>query len=117
MKRKEMVKSNEDFQEIIHNKRFITNKLFTIYIKSYPQSYPQFGIAVKKSYGTAVDRNKIKRQVRFLVDNYKKEFKNSVKYIIMIKNTCKNVSFQEMETSFASLIKEIKWTKKLKLEY
>ena len=108
MKRKEMVKSNEDFQEIIHNKRFVTNKLFTIYTKSYPQSYPQFGIAVKKSYGTAVDRNKIKRQVRFLVDNYKKEYKNSVKYIIMIKNTCNNVSFQEMETSFASLIKEIK---------
>ena len=108
MKRKEMVKSNEDFQEIIHNKRFVTNKLFTIYTKSYPQSYPQFGIAVKKSYGTAVDRNKIKRQVRFLADNYKKKFKNSVKYIIMIKNTCKNVSFQEMETSFASLIKEIK---------
>lgn len=108
MKRIEMVKSNEDFQKIIHNKRFVTNKLFTIYTKSYPQSYPQFGIAVKKSYGTAVDRNKIKRQIRFLVDNYKKEFKNSVKYIIMIKNTCKNVSFQEMETSFASLIKEIK---------
>ena len=108
MKRIEMVKANNDFQEIIHNKKFVTNKLFTIYTKSYPQSYPQFGIAVKKSFGTAVDRNKIKRQIRFLVDNYKKEFKNSSKYIIMIKNTCKNVSFQEMETSFASLIKEIK---------
>lgn len=114
MKRIEMVKSNEDFQEIIHNKKFVTNKLFTIYTKSYQQSYPQFGIAVKKSFGTAVDRNKIKRQVRFLVDNYKKEFKNSSKYIIMIKNTCKNVPFNEMNTSFASLIKEIKWTKKLK---
>lgn len=108
MKRIEMVKSNEDFQEIIHNKKFVTNKLFTIYTKSYPQSYPQFGIAVKKSFGTAVDRNKIKRQVRFLVDNYKKEFKNSAKYIIIIKNTCKNVPFNEMNTSFASLIKEIK---------
>ena len=108
MKRIETVKSNEDFQEIIHNKKFVTNKLFTIYIKSYQQSYPQFGIAVKKSFGTAVDRNKIKRQVRFLVDNYKKEFKNSAKYIIMIKNTCKNVPFNEMNTSFASLIKEIK---------
>lgn len=108
MKRIEMVKSNEDFQEIIHNKKFVTNKLFTIYIKNYPQSYPQFGIAVKKNFGTAVDRNKIKRQVRFLVDNYKKEFKNSAKYIIMIKNTCKNVPFNEMNTSFASLIKEIK---------
>ena len=117
MKRIETVKSNEDFQEIIHNKKFVTNKLFTIYTKSYQQSYPQFGIAVKKSFGTAVDRNKIKRQIRFLVDNYKKEFKNSTKYIIMIKNTCKNVSFNEMNTSFASLIKEIKWTKKLKLEY
>ena len=114
MKRIEMVKSNEDFQEIIHNKKFVTNKLFTIYTNSYQQSYPQFGIAVKKSFGTAVDRNKIKRQVRFLVDNYKKEFKNSSKYIIMIKNTCKNVPFNEMNTSFASLIKENKWTKKLK---
>ena len=108
MKRIEMVKSNKDFQEIIHNKKFVTNKLFTIYTKSYQQSYPQFGIAVKKSFGTAVDRNKIKRQVHFLVDNYKKEFKNSFKYIIMIKNTCKNVPFNEMNTSFASLIKEIK---------
>ena len=108
MKRIDLVKSNEDFQEIIHNKKFVTNKLFTIYTKSYPQSYPQFGIAVKKSFGTAVDRNKIKRQIRFLVDNYKKEFKNSYKYIIMIKNTCKNVSFQELESSFTSLIKEIK---------
>ena len=108
MKRIEMVKSNEDLQEIIHNKKFVTNKLFTIYPTSYQQSYPQFGIAVKKSFGTAVDRNKIKRQVRFLVDNYKKEFKNSSKYIIMIKNTCKNVPFNEMNTSFASLIKEIK---------
>ena len=108
MKRIETVKSNEDFQEIIHNKKFVTNKLFTIYTKSYKQSYPQFGIAVKKSFGTAVDRNKIKRQIRFLVDNYKKEFKNSSKYIIMIKNTCKNVPFNEMNTSFASLIKEIK---------
>ena len=117
MKRIEMVKANKDFQEIIHNKKFVTNKLFTIYLKSYPQSYPQFGIAVKKSYGDSVDRNKIKRQVRFLVDTYKKEFKNSAKYIIMIKNTCKYVSFQELESSFTSLIKEIKWTKKLKLEY
>lgn len=108
MKRIEMIKSNEDFQEIIHNKKFVTNKLFTIYTKCYQQSYPQFGIAVKKSFGTAVDRNKIKRQIRFLVDNYKKEFKNSSKYIIMIKNTCKNVPFNEMNTSFASLIKEIK---------
>ena len=48
MKRREMVKENQDFQEIIHNHRFLTNECFTIYQKSYQQSYPQFGIAVKK---------------------------------------------------------------------
>lgn len=50
MKRREMVKENQDFQEIIHNHRFLTNECFTIYQKSYSQSYPQFGIAVKKKF-------------------------------------------------------------------
>ena len=109
MKRREMVKENQDFQEIIHNHRFLTNECFTIYQKSYQQSYPQFGIAVKKSFGHAVSRNKIKRQVRNLVDKYKKLFKNDTKYIIMIKRTSKEASFNELNEALSSLIKEIKW--------
>lgn len=108
MKRREMVKENQDFQEIIHNHRFLTNECFIIYQKSYSQSYPQFGIAVKKSFGHAVSRNKIKRQVRSLVDKYKKLFKNDTKYIIMIKNSCKNKNFSELENCFTRLIKETK---------
>lgn len=108
MKRREMVKENQDFQEIIHNHKFLTNECFTIYQKGYQHSYPQFGIAIKKNFGNAVERNKIKRQVRSLVDKYKKSFKNDTKYIIMIKNSCKNKNFPELEAYFTELIKENK---------
>ncbi len=108
MKRREMVKENQDFQEIIHNHKFLTNECFTIYKKRYQHSYPQFGIAIKKNFGNAVERNKIKRQVRSLVDKYKKSFKNDTKYIIMIKNSCKNKNFTELEVHFTELIKENK---------
>lgn len=108
MKKYEMIKKNTDFQSIFQNKKVIHNNLFSIFYKSYPQSYPQFGIAIKKNYGTAVERNKIKRQVRNILDNNKKEFKNNKRYIIMIKNTCIKKSYPQLNESLTSLIKEIK---------
>jgi len=107
MKRYEMIKKNKDFQEIIHNKKVIHSPLFSIYKKNYPQTYPQvkFGIAVKKSFGNAVERNKIKRQIRNIVDKHKKEFKKGNYYIIMIKNTCIEKSYPQLEENFTSLIR------------
>lgn len=107
MKRYEMIKRNEDFQEVFKAKKFKTNSLFTIYKLSYPQSYPQFGIAIKKSFGSAVDRNRIKRQIRNIIDNNKMLFQKQYRYIIMVKNACNNKTFEELNKNLTSLIKEI----------
>ena len=37
---------------------------------------PKFGLAVSKKIGNAVERNHLKRQMRVILDNHKKEFKN-----------------------------------------
>ena len=108
MKRREMVKENQDFQEIIHNHRFLTNECFTIYQKSYQQSYPQFGIAVKKSFGHAVSRNKIKRQVRSLVDKYKKLYESMSdeefdKYMTNFVNDKDHNFYLEIDTFIVSI--------------
>ena len=65
------VKKNREFSNIIHNGVFYKNKSYTIYYKDNDLDYYRFGISVSKKLGKAVDRNKYKRQLRFIIDKYK----------------------------------------------
>lgn len=113
MKRYEMIKSKKDFTFIINNQKFRKSDFFVIYKQKANINYPQFGIAISKSFGKAVDRNKIKRQTRNIIDNNKYLFKNGYKYIIMIRKAANDVSYQELSENLVSLvIKEIKWNLK-----
>lgn len=107
MKRIEMIKEKKDFSRIINNKKYHGNKYFVIYEIEEINNYPHFGIAISKKYGKAFERNKIKRQVRNIVDKYKKLFKNNHNYIIMIKKSCYDQSYQQLDHEFQKLIKEI----------
>lgn len=66
----------------------------------------KFGIAIGKKVGNAVTRNKLKRQVRYIIDNNKNMFSKGFNYIIMIRKSCANVKFSILSTSLISLIKE-----------
>lgn len=104
MKRNEMIKSSRDFTTIIKNEKFIKNKEFTIYIRKSNYSYPHFGIAVSKKLGNAVKRNKLKRQMRVIIDEWKKELNENKDYIIIMKENTKNLNFQELRKSFRNLM-------------
>ncbi len=107
MKKYEIVKSKMDFNNIIKNSPFIKNKNFVIYIRKKEESNPKFGIAISKSVGNAVERNKLKRRLRSIIDNSKNDFKKERDYIIMIKRSCKELNYQEMKIELDSLLKEI----------
>lgn len=107
MKRIETIKKSSDFQKIINNSKFVKNSYFVIYTFPKPEPNPKFGIAVGKSLGNAVTRNKLKRQIRNIIDNQKSLFPNSHNYIIMIKRNCLNANFSQLEDSFKKLMKEI----------
>lgn len=108
MKRYEMVKSHEDFNNIINNGRFIKNNYFVIYYINNESNKNHFGIAVGKKLGNAVIRNKYKRQIRVILDENKNYFNKDKDYIIMIKKNCEELSYQDMNKELSSLIKEIK---------
>ncbi len=97
MKRYEMIKKHEDFTNIINNGKKKSGKYIIIFSLSKKFEKPNFGIAVGKKVGNAVERNKIKRQVRNIIDKNRFLFQNFTNYIIMIKRGIKTASFNEIE--------------------
>lgn len=84
MKQKFVLKKNEDFKRLIDNKIFFVNGTFSIYVAKNNLGYARFGISVGKKHGNAVARNKIKRQLRMMIDEVF-PFANSYDYMIMVR--------------------------------
>ncbi len=106
MKKFEVVKRHEEFNDIINNAKYKKNENFTIYIRKGNYPYPRFGIAISKKVGIAVVRNKLKRQIRSIIDFNKAAFKNYTDYIIMIKRSCLSLTYQQMNDKLIELIKD-----------
>ena len=106
MKKYEVVKKNTDFNDIINTGKCLKSYCYNIYYKDGDSLYPKFGIAVSKKYGNAVERNKVKRQVRSLIDHHKNLFSNGKNYIIMIRKGVKELTYLEMEQDLVKLLQK-----------
>ena len=101
------VKKNYEFSNIIHSSNYVKNRSYVIYYKNNNLNYFRFGISVSKKLGNAVLRNKYKRQLRNIIDKYKKNYQNPLDYIIIIKNGYKDLDFESKENDFVYLINKI----------
>lgn len=104
MKKRNVVKNNRDFNRIIELKNVVKNSYFVIYFEKTDQNEAHFGISVGKKIGNAVVRNKLKRQIRNIIDKNKKYYSNGADYIIMVRKSCLNISFLEKENYLIALL-------------
>ena len=104
MKKRDVVKSNELFNEIIQKGKRISNKYFVICMMKKDIKMNNYGIAVGTKVGNAVTRNKIKRQMRNIIDNNIELFPNYHNYIIICKKDVLDISFKEMEKELVTLL-------------
>jgi len=106
MKKLYIVKNQRDFDKIINNGNVKKNRSFIIYSINNNLPYDRFGITVGKKLGNAVFRNKYKRKIRAIIDNYKKDYINNKDYIIMLRRSAIDKKYLELNKDFLSLMND-----------
>lgn len=105
MKKINIVKKNRDFSRIIKNNRPIKSNLFVIYLEKNTNDIYKFGISASKKVGNAVTRNRLKRQIKSILD--KNTYKNNFNCIIIIKKDIIDKNFDEMTKDLNILIDKL----------
>ena len=116
MKKINILKNSRDFDRIIKGNKPYKFKDYIIYIERNTNDIYKFGISVGKKIGNAVNRNKVKRQLKSIID--KKDYQNNFNCIIIVGKGINERTFDCIKENLLvalrnlNLIKEIKHEKK-----
>lgn len=106
MIKKYRVRKNEDFSKIIKKRKSVADQSFIVYYYKKQEPYSRVGISVSKKLGNAVERNKIKRQVRMMFANIY-DFDNSPSdLVVIIRKGYLEKSFSDNQNNLEKLIKK-----------
>lgn len=104
MKKNEIVKKTQEFQNIIRNKKqFVSNELILYYVEN--DSF-QIGISIPKKFVNAVGRNYLRRQIRSIVSNI--DYRNiKYKIILIIRKDYMKLTYIEKEKEITKFIERL----------
>lgn len=105
MKKINILKNSRDFDRIIKNNKPYKYKDYIIFIERNTNDVYKFGLSVGKKIGTAVDRNKVKRQLKFIID--KKDYQNNFNCIIIVGKGINEKTFEEREKNLLFALKNL----------
>jgi len=104
MKKKFVLKSNQDIEKLVKLRKSVGNKYYVIYYNECTET--KVAISVSKKVGNAVVRNYQKRVVRdILTKNFNKL--SNKQMLVVIKKNCLDISYQDKEQMLKILLSKI----------
>ncbi len=114
MKKINIIKESRDFDRIIHNNKPYKYKDYIIYVERNTNNVYKFGLSVGKKIGNAVNRNKVKRQLKYIIDQ--KDYQNNFNCIIIVGKGIKERTFEERKDNLLKALENLKLIKEKKYE-
>lgn len=104
MKNNNALRSKKDFERLFEKKTSYYSSFFIIHASKNNKSSFRFAISVnKKNFKKAVDRNKIKRQIRAIINEIK-ETNKGVDFLIIPKNNFLKIEFIKKKNDLLHLL-------------
>lgn len=114
MKKINIIKSNDEYNRIIKNIKPYKTKELIVFVEKKETDKYRFGFSISKKIGKAVIRNKIKRQLKNILD--KNNYENNFNCIIMVRKGFLNSSFSDIEKLLNDILMNLKVIKESKSE-
>lgn len=106
MKKIDIIKSSDEYTEIINNGKTRKNKYYSLFYRN-SNNNNRYGITIPKKLGIAVLRNKTKRRVKNIIDKNKNTIQNGYDYVIIVKKGILELTYLDMEKELLKLMKSI----------
>jgi ribonuclease P protein component len=100
------IKKNEEIKALIDKRTTVGNQHFTVYYQRTSVDSFRFAVSVNKKWGTAPERNKMKRRIRDVVSRNKNQL-HHIDFLIVTKATTKGIGFEKIKESLSSLLMKL----------
>lgn len=109
MKKINRLRKNHDFQRVINSKNSLVSKHLVIYFIKNKTNETRIGISISKKFMNAVGRNKIRRQVRSILDDPENKdiWNKSYDVVLIIRKPFISANYSEKLLVINKLMKRI----------
>lgn len=105
MKKEFILKKNLDFQKIINQKKQLINKYIILYFEK--SEHFEIGISTPKKFANAVNRNYIKRQIKWVFDNFI-DYKNyKYRVVLIVRKDFLQLSSEEKKDQIIKIFNKL----------
>jgi ribonuclease P protein component len=103
MKKKYIIRKNEEIQEIVKTSKKLVNKYFIVYFRKNNFQYNRYCVSVSKKIGKAHTRNLFKRRIKDIL--MKNKLNNSMDYVIILRNAVIGITYENMQYELLNILK------------
>ncbi|MBQ2510212.1 MAG: ribonuclease P protein component [Erysipelotrichaceae bacterium] len=106
MKRADRIRKNEEFSRIIGKRHSLASDSFIVYSDLRKEDHARAGISVSKKLGDAVERNRIKRQVREMIRSIVDFDSCPIDLIVIVRNGYLSKAFKDNKNNLENIVKK-----------